>query len=82
YAIARAESLLELRLSEERYALAVRGARDGIWDWSPDTGQVYYSPRWKEMLGYAEAELEPRIEEWLDRIHPDDRERVSMELYS
>jgi diguanylate cyclase (GGDEF)-like protein/PAS domain S-box-containing protein len=69
-----------LRISEERYALAVRGANDGIWDWDLRTQKVYFSSRWKAMLGYSEGEIGDRIHEWLDRIHPNDRERVQLEL--
>ena len=59
--------------SEARYALAVRGAQDGLWDWRLETGEIYFAPRWKEMLGYDEAELVSRPEEWFDRVHPQDR---------
>lgn len=69
-----------LRESEERYALAVRGANDGIWDWNLKTGQVYYSPRWKAMLGYEEDEISDKLDEWMSRIHPDDLEKVKKEI--
>src|SRR5205807_4838228 len=64
-----------LRESEERYALAARSANDGLWDWNLVTGAVYFSPRWKAMLGFGEDEIQDRLEEWLDRIHDADRER-------
>jgi PAS domain S-box-containing protein len=63
-----------LRESEERYALAVRGADDGLWEWDIGSDRVYYSPRWKSMLGHTEDEIGESIEEWRGRIHPDDRE--------
>ena len=66
----------ELRLSEERYALAAKGADDGLWDWDLSTDTVYFAPRWKAMFGYSEDELEPHISTWSDRIHHDDVERV------
>src|SRR6202043_945669 len=69
-----------LRESEERYALAARGANDGLWDWNLLTNVMYFSPRWKSMLGYQEGEIGDYPEEWLDRIHDSDRERVKDEL--
>jgi diguanylate cyclase (GGDEF)-like protein/PAS domain S-box-containing protein len=66
----------ELRVSEERYALAARGANDGLWDWDVVAGTVHYSRRWKAMLGLSEEEVRPDIEEWLGRVHPDDIDRV------
>jgi diguanylate cyclase (GGDEF)-like protein/PAS domain S-box-containing protein len=69
-----------MRESEERYALAMQGASDGLWDWNLRTGQVYYSPRWKAMLGYGENGLRDSPEEWLDRIHPEDRESFDAAL--
>ena len=66
----------ELRASEQRFELAMQGANDGLWDWNPVTNEVYYSPRWKEMLGYADDEIANHFDEWLSRVHPDDRERA------
>ncbi len=69
-----------LRESEQRYALAAQGANDGLWDWNLATNSVYYSPRWKAMLGYQEAEIGENPEEWLGRIHDADRDRVAEEI--
>src|SRR2546430_7228810 len=69
-----------LKASEERYALAARGSNDGLWDWSPSANVVHFSPRWKAMLGYEEGEIGDRPEEWFDRIHDADRERVKEEI--
>jgi diguanylate cyclase (GGDEF)-like protein/PAS domain S-box-containing protein len=62
----------DLRDSEERYALAVRGANDGLWDWNLTTNAVHWSPRWKAMLGYAESEIGADPDEWFTRVHPED----------
>jgi diguanylate cyclase (GGDEF)-like protein/PAS domain S-box-containing protein len=69
-----------LRESEERYALAAQGANDGLWDWNPVTREIYFSSRWKEMLGYTDAEIHPTLEDWFSRIHPGDRDRVKSEI--
>lgn len=73
-------ALWSLRESEERYALAARGANDGLWDWNLITNEIYFSPRWNHMLGYSEAEHWSSPEEWFCRIHADDRERVRGEI--
>jgi diguanylate cyclase (GGDEF)-like protein/PAS domain S-box-containing protein len=78
--LAHKEAQEALRESEERYALAARGANDGLWDWNLSTNAVYFSPRWKAMLGFEEHEIEDRLEEWLGRIHDADRERVKDEI--
>jgi len=69
-----------LRDSEERYALAVRGANDGIWDWDLRTNKIYFSPRWKSMLGYSEDEIEDDPEEWFKYVHPDDVEKIKIDI--
>jgi len=70
----------ELKLAEERYALAVRGANDGIWDWNLKTDEVYYSPRWKSMLGFRDHEIGNTLDEWLKRVHADDEPKVRARL--
>jgi PAS domain S-box-containing protein len=69
-----------LRESEERYALAARGANDGLWDWNLLTNKIYFSARWKAMLGYVESALGDNPEEWFSRIHEADREKVTQSL--
>jgi diguanylate cyclase (GGDEF)-like protein/PAS domain S-box-containing protein len=66
----------ELRQSRERFELAVQGSKDGIWDWEITTGLTYFSPRLKSMLGLGDSEQEDHPEEWVDLLHPDDREQV------
>jgi PAS domain S-box-containing protein len=70
----RAEA--SLRENEERLKLAFAGAQEGVWDWNLETGAVVYSSRWKEMLGYADDEIEPHIGAWERLLHPDDMERA------
>ena len=70
------ERTAELFKSEERFALAMRGANDGLWDWNLETDDVYYSPRWKSMLGYEEKELSNTIETWSNLVHPDNKNWV------
>jgi len=66
--------------TEYRYSLAAQGANDGLWDWDVETGRVYYSPRWKAMLGYDEAEIGDGLGEWLDRVHADDLPRLRADI--
>jgi PAS domain S-box-containing protein len=70
----------KLRESEERYALAVRAANDGIWDWNLKTNLIYFSTRWKEMLGFKEHEIGNNPDEWFKLIHPGDRKEVQENL--
>ncbi len=65
-----------LRDSEERYALAVQGANDGVWDWKLDSNEIYFSPRWNRILGLSDDHRWSDPEEWLGRIHPADQPRV------
>jgi PAS domain S-box-containing protein len=61
-----------LARSEEQFELAMRGANDGLWDYDIVENSVFFSPRWKSMIGYAEEEVGHSIEEWSKRVHPDD----------
>jgi len=69
-----------LRASEKRWQLALRGTNDGLWDWNAVTGEVYYSARWKQILGYGDHEIPNSTEEWDLRVHPDDLPRVQAEV--
>jgi len=64
------------RRNEERWQLALQGTSDGIWDWDARTGQVFFSARWKEMLGFDDDELPNCVETWEQLVHPDDLTEV------
>jgi diguanylate cyclase (GGDEF)-like protein/PAS domain S-box-containing protein len=72
HAIQRMHAEKALWESEERYALAVNGANDGVWDWDLKGNTAYFSPRWKSMLGYREEEIGNDIDEWFSRVHTED----------
>jgi len=73
---ARKQAETELQEAQERLTLAVRGSREGLWDWNIQTNDVYYAPRFKEILGYAEGEMENKFHAFESRLHPEDRDRV------
>jgi len=74
--LGRRKAEAALRESEERYALAVRGANDGLWDWNLKTDVIYFSPRWKEMLGFEDHEIANEPAEWFKRLHPEEVSHV------
>jgi diguanylate cyclase (GGDEF)-like protein/PAS domain S-box-containing protein len=78
--LAHKRAIADLHESEERYAVAVKGANDGLWDWNILTNTVYWSPRWKSLLGYQEHEIGTHPDEWLSRLHEDDAQRVKETL--
>ena len=61
-----------LRRSEERFSLIARGTNDGIWDYNLETGEIYFSERWKTMLGYEGNELGDSFRAWQTLIHEND----------
>ncbi len=69
-----------LRESEERYALAVRGANDGLWDWDLAKDKIYFSPRWKSMLSLPTHMIGNNPEEWFCRVHPEDLDQLKLDL--
>jgi diguanylate cyclase (GGDEF)-like protein/PAS domain S-box-containing protein len=68
------------RESEDRYALVIRGVNDGIWDWYLNGNKIYYSPQCKRILGHSDNEIGDSMDEWFDRIHPDDIDYVKSTL--
>ncbi|NLT55881.1 MAG: EAL domain-containing protein [Actinomycetales bacterium] len=79
-AITSERAMRRIQVSEERHALAAEAANDGLWDWDLTEDAVYYSTRWKALLGYTEDEVGATPDEWLKRIHPDDRSAVDRAL--
>ena len=73
---ARKQAEAALRLSEERYALAVSAGKVGVWDWDIHTGVIYLDPSLKALLGYGDDEISNQLEAWVGHVHPEDRDRV------
>jgi PAS domain S-box-containing protein len=78
--IARREAEAALQESEERYALAARGANDGLWDWNLRTNAIYFSPRWKDMVGLPNEAVLAAPEDWFQRVHPEDIDRLMADI--
>jgi diguanylate cyclase (GGDEF)-like protein/PAS domain S-box-containing protein len=79
YAIRHESTIAELTQSQERYALAVRAANDGIWDWDLTNDEIYFSPRWRTILGRPGSDrsaVENGPGAWFDLVHPADIQRV------
>lgn len=75
--ITEKQTIIEaLRASEERYALILKGSNDGYWDWDLSSGTVFFSDRWKEILGFDPQEIPNELEQWSKRLHPEDLARV------
>jgi diguanylate cyclase (GGDEF)-like protein/PAS domain S-box-containing protein len=77
----RRSTEIALRRSEERYALAMEGAQEGLWDWNMLTQELYLSARWRSMLGYPAVEMVTILDEWLALVHKDDAQNLQRELF-
>ena len=76
----RIESERRLRETEQRFAFAVEGAGDGVWEWNMVTGTLQLTGHYDLMLGYEGAELETTIDAWQSLVHPDDIAAIRQEL--
>jgi diguanylate cyclase (GGDEF)-like protein/PAS domain S-box-containing protein len=80
YAMERKQTQKRLQESEERYERTEAGSNDGLWDWNLKDQVIYFSPRFEAMLGYAAGEMGTRPEDWLERVHPQDRRKFDEDL--
>jgi PAS domain S-box-containing protein len=69
-----------LKQSEERWQFALEGSGDGVWDWNAISNEVFFSHQWKAMLGYDDHEIKNTLEEWINRVHPEDISRCNEDL--
>ncbi|WP_020161408.1 EAL domain-containing protein [Methylobacter marinus] len=78
----RRQSEAALRTSEERWKFALEGAGDGVWDWDFRTGEIFFSERCHEILGYTEEERQGGYRHWQSTIHPEDYARMMQDLHA
>jgi len=70
----RKQTEAALQKSEERFALVVDASEQGIWDWNVETNEIYYSPQWKNQIGYSDHEIKNEFDTWIEHLHPDEKE--------
>ncbi len=73
-------NIVALRKSEERFQLAAEGSSAGIWDWDISSGELYYSLRFKQLLGYRDDEFPNVFSSFSDSLHPDDKAQFEFAL--
>jgi diguanylate cyclase (GGDEF)-like protein/PAS domain S-box-containing protein len=70
----------KLKNSEEKFSLILEGTSDGVWDWNISKRSITYSPSWARTIGFTESEIPPIIASWLNRVHPEDLDRLTLAL--
>jgi len=70
----------DLYFEQERLKLAIKSAEIGLWDWNLVDNSIYFSPEFKEMLGYSDDEIENDFSQWEKRVHPDDIKRTYLDI--
>ncbi len=75
------QTTMELAQSEERYDLAVQGMSVGLWDWNIETNELYWSKRFRDIVGVNASDFIPHYDEFANRLHPDDKEAVLKALF-
>ncbi len=78
----RKQTEAALQKSEERFALVIDASEQGIWDWNVETNEVYFSPQWKNQIGYSDQELKNEFDTWIEHLHPDDKETCKYAIQS
>ncbi len=71
---------LALQNSEARWQFALEGSGNGVWDWDVRTGAVWFSPQWSRVIGYEPEEIENHVDEWINRVHPDDLDEAEAQV--
>lgn len=71
---------LEIETYKERYELVLNAINDGVWDWDLENDIVYFSPRWKEMIGYTDDEFPNESKAFFDAIHPEDQPKLDVTI--
>lgn len=76
------KKLVKRKPQKHPWESAITTSEDGIWDWNLQNNYVFYSPRWQEIIGYSQGEIKETINEWINRLHPEDCQRAIAKLNS